>query len=784
MSTTIPKPVAGSDSFYQSPVASPTSDDATLESLLAAGDLRSAAILLRDRGELSRARDLFARIGAWTEAAAIAHSQGDRLSELSSLLRLGDPPRIQALLGELHSAPTALRVQAATVCEAAGALREAAALHISVGDAQAADRLLVRAGDLLGIAKLAEAQGGSRRAIESYRRFLQSRTRGTASAVLREDLLTAHRGCARLLCRIGEVEASLPHLQAARRLLLPPRREDADELQSVEAELIDAFLLLDEPELALRLFGQHAAWCPAARQAQSPVAYARQRAQSEHSDAASATDALFLRRYRIGPLLGSGSVGRVHIADDLFSGRRVALKLLALAGAGSVAGGQLYARFCREATLLSRLHHPRLLRIEAFHATAGALALEYMAGGSANQAARPLGLASARRLLLDTLEALSVLHAAGVLHRDVKPHNIFLDELGGAKLGDLGIATLKDLGVTQTEGLVGTLGYMAPEQIRSSTLSVATDVYGLAVSAFELLTGTLPFAGPDFIAQHLDAPTPDPRRHRPGLPAEWADLLQRLLHKDPRQRLLSIDRLRAEVAALPTLEDPSTAHQVATVLQPQRPAHEATGSTTAVAGVHSDVTAVDRSAAAALRTAHSEIWVTTEARLGRTVVVERFAPGVLQSPGGAAHLAWLRRMAALGGPGLQRVLHIRLSDLDGLHAASPDPQTAAPRDLASTSLSAEVYYEHVGGVELRDLQLASAEERQGLRRLLSRLHGAGIVHGAVARSLVREPTQLCLLLHGRGPLSQLPLATTVDDLGNAPALHAHADPESDLSLLR
>ncbi len=745
----------------------PPPADPSLESLLSAGDLQAAAEHLRNRGDLPRARELFARIGAFGEAAAIARRQGDTLAELTWALRGQDSARVTAILDELVRASVADRSAAATICETAGALRQAAVLRHSLGEDAMASRLLSRAGDDLGIARLAEARGEWRIALPAYRRFLASRQGASPSPALRDELLQAHRSCAHLLCRFGDIEAALPYLQAARRLLLPPRREDAAVLQEVEAELIEAFLLLDEPELALRLFGQHAAWCQHARAAGSPVAYARGRAQRREpprapmappaSSAEVATDrhgpprgpddrrdeALFLRRYRLGPLLGTGSVGRVHLADDLFSGRQVALKLLSLAPSGSAAGSQLYARFCREATLLSRLRHPRLLRIEAFHAAAGALSLEYMAGGAASQLVRPLALSSLRRLLLDVLDGLLAMHAAGVLHRDIKPHNIFLDELGGAKLGDFGIATLKELGVTQTEGLLGTLAYMAPEQIRSRSLSVATDVYGLAVTAFELLTASLPFPGPDFITQHLDAPPPDARGHRPNVPGEWATLLLRLLHKDPRQRMHSVERLRSEVAALPV--EPVAPSTVSAAPPPEVRAADPIVATDEhdVSTARPPLDTGSRPAPAEpliCRTAHSEVLVTTDARLGRVVVIERFLPGLLQSEAGAAQLRWLRQMAAAAGPGLQRIFQIRLT---------PPTADAPPGTLPST----EVCFEYVAEVNLVSPTELSPLERTGLRRLLGRLHQAGVVHGSVAHSLVREPTQICLLLQGRGPLS-------------------------------
>lgn len=729
-----------------------------------------------------RARELYARSGGFAEAAAIAHHQGDELAELSFALRLPDRPRVPLLLAALKSAPAAQRRQAAEVCEAARALREAAELRLSLDDVDAALALLRRADDLLGCARLEEARGKWQQAIFDYQHYLASRSPSAASAGLRDERIAAHRSCARLLGWRGEVEAALVQLQAARRLLLPPRPDDAAALQGVEAELIEVLLLLDEPELALRLFGQHAAWCGAARRVRGPVEYVQGRALlgSGPSASAPAEAALFLRRYRLGPLLGSGSVGRVYLAEDLFSGRRVALKLLTLAQASSTAGSQLYARFCREATLLARLRHPRLLRIESFHAAAGALALEYMAGGAASQLPRPLSLAQLRRLLLDILDALAAMHAAGVLHRDIKPHNLFLDELGGAKLGDFGTATLQDLGVTQTEGLIGTLAYMAPEQLRSTTLSVATDIYGLAVTAFELLTGRLPFTGPDFISQHLHAAVPDARQHRPEVPLEWAILLRRLLHKDPQLRMPSLERLRAEVAALPTDEahrgHPASERASQSALAAPPPPGLAPRQPPPATASHRQPPAAQR----LLRTPHSEIFVTSDPRLSRTVVVERFAPGLLQSPAGAAQLRWLRQLAAVAGPGLQRVFHIRLSSSDGpsLLATAAEPEVAP----TSGSWPAEVCYEYVAASEVVDPAQATPEEKQQLRRLLSRLHQAGVAHGAVARSVVREPAQLCLLLQGCGPLHGSPALH--DAAESAASSLAPIDAESDLFALR
>ena len=111
-------------------------------------------------------------------------------------------------------------------------------------------------------------------------------------------------------------------------------------------------------------------------------------------------------------------------------------------------------------------------------------------------------------MALDIIGGLEAAHHRGVVHRDVKPANIFFDARGTAKLGDFGVAHLVDLGQTQTGGLIGTLAYMSPEQITGAPISIAADLYALGVTLFEVVTGRLPFLGPDFVAQHLGEEPP------------------------------------------------------------------------------------------------------------------------------------------------------------------------------------------------------------------------------------------------------------------------------------
>src|SRR5690606_13848742 len=169
-------------------------------------------------------------------------------------------------------------------------------------------------------------------------------------------------------------------------------------------------------------------------------------------------------RYRVGRLLGAGASGRVHQAVDEVTGRAVALKLLA---ATAAQGSPAWERFAREARLAASLHHPNLVEVLDVSTAGGYLVMELMVGGSLEDRLEdgPMAPAQVRRLALELLAGLGLAHERGVIHRDVKPANVFLDARGSAKLGDFGVAHLLDLGQTQTGGLIGTLAYMSPEQV-------------------------------------------------------------------------------------------------------------------------------------------------------------------------------------------------------------------------------------------------------------------------------------------------------------------------------
>ncbi|MGN6109292.1 MAG: protein kinase domain-containing protein, partial [Kofleriaceae bacterium] len=181
------------------------------------------------------------------------------------------------------------------------------------------------------------------------------------------------------------------------------------------------------------------------------------------------------------------------------------------------------------------------------------LVMEYLPGGSLAQrlaTGERMPAAQVRRMALDIVGGLEVAHHRGVVHRDVKPANVFFDARGTAKLGDFGVAHLVDLGQTQTGGLIGTLAYMSPEQITGAPITIAADLYSVGVTLFEAVTGRMPFLGPDFVAQHLGEPAPVASAVADQVAPGWDPILAALLVKNPRERTPTLADLRRQLEAL------------------------------------------------------------------------------------------------------------------------------------------------------------------------------------------------------------------------------------------
>jgi tetratricopeptide (TPR) repeat protein len=228
-------------------------------------------------------------------------------------------------------------------------------------------------------------------------------------------------------------------------------------------------------------------------------------------------------RYAITSLIGVGAQGLVYAADDAVLGRPVALKLLR-------AGED---RILREARLIARLNHPNIVAIYDAGTTGdGAiyLAMEYVAGGTLDawrEHASPRDILAA---CIGAARGVAAAHAAGIIHRDVKPTNILIGADGRARVTDFGLAVE---GASERRELVGTIAYMAPEQLAGGVATVASDQFGLAVAIWEALAGASPFAGVT-PAQRRDAIAAGPRAAK--LPRHVASALRRALSPDPAKR--------------------------------------------------------------------------------------------------------------------------------------------------------------------------------------------------------------------------------------------------------
>jgi hypothetical protein len=240
---------------------------------------------------------------------------------------------------------------------------------------------------------------------------------------------------------------------------------------------------------------------------------------------------------RLIAIAGQGGMGTVYRAEQASPRRIVAVKVLSQAAASQ----DKLAAFHREAETIARLEHPNILPVYGFGEAGGRpyLVLRYLAGGSVAMLIRhgPIGLANAARWTRAVAGALDFAHAHGLVHRDVKPSNMLLDEAGNAYLTDFGIAAAAE--ATGNDSAIGSAAYMSPEQASGQPADRRSDLYSLAVSLFEMLTGQLPYVAETplgLIVRHINDPIPSAREINPNIPPAVDALIQRGMAKDPAGR--------------------------------------------------------------------------------------------------------------------------------------------------------------------------------------------------------------------------------------------------------
>jgi hypothetical protein len=270
-----------------------------------------------------------------------------------------------------------------------------------------------------------------------------------------------------------------------------------------------------------------------------------------------AADPTEVGRFRLVRVLGEGGMGRVFEAEDTATGRHVALKLIARSYASSP---EAVERFRREGRLASALSHPRCVFVLAADEEAGRpyIVMELMPGDTLQDLQKrsgPLPVEEAIRKILDVIEGLEEAHRLGMVHRDVKPSNCFLEPDGRVKVGDFGLAKslVSGAALTRTGSFIGTPLFASPEQIKGEPTGPQSDVYSVAATLYCLLTGKAPFQGSDAAATVArivsDAPPPM-RSLRPDLPEALDEVVLRGLERDRERRWQNLGQFRAALMPL------------------------------------------------------------------------------------------------------------------------------------------------------------------------------------------------------------------------------------------
>ncbi|WP_409305375.1 Stk1 family PASTA domain-containing Ser/Thr kinase [Peribacillus sp. SCS-155] len=259
-------------------------------------------------------------------------------------------------------------------------------------------------------------------------------------------------------------------------------------------------------------------------------------------------------RYKLLDMVGGGGMANVYLAMDMILEREVALKILRMEFSND---DEFIKRFNREAQSATSLAHPNIVSIydvgeedDIYY-----IVMEYVKGHTLKQYIQknyPIPIEKAIDIMKQITSAISHAHQNGIIHRDIKPQNILIDDGGTVKITDFGIAmALSATNITQTNAVLGSVHYLSPEQARGGMANKKSDIYSLGIVMFELLTGRLPFSGESAVSialKHLQSETPSPKRWNPEIPQSVENIILKATAKDSFYRYDSVDDMYMDIS--------------------------------------------------------------------------------------------------------------------------------------------------------------------------------------------------------------------------------------------
>lgn len=286
-------------------------------------------------------------------------------------------------------------------------------------------------------------------------------------------------------------------------------------------------------------------------------------------------------RYQVIRKIGSGGMANVYLAKDLILEREVAVKILAL---NFQEDEENLRRFHREAMSTTELVHPNIVNIyDIGEGDTPYIVMEYVKGMDLKkfiQKNKPISFKMAIRIMDQILSGIDYAHRNNVIHRDLKPHNILIDQNGVVKITDFGIAVaLSQNSITQTNSLLGSVHYLSPEQARGHLVTKQSDIYALGILLYEILAGEVPFDGESAVSialKHFQNELPSLKDKVSGIPQALENVVLKATAKDPLQRYQTAQEMREDLktslspsrAGEPPFEEEDYIDDKTQVLQP------------------------------------------------------------------------------------------------------------------------------------------------------------------------------------------------------------------------